>query len=84
MKEAIFQVKSGDTVMAIGSVFHPDGKALDSKAINVAVVAAAALGYTADTVTIWRPGKNGDSGHKKAVLKPRVKDGEPAYKAVAV
>jgi hypothetical protein len=84
MKEAVYQVKSGDVVYATGSIFHADGKALDSKAINAAVAVAASLGYTSDSVIIWRPSKNGGgTGHKKAVFKPKAKDGEPKYKAVA-
>lgn len=85
MKEAIYQVKSNGTIFATGSIFHEDGKALDSKAINAAVAVAAALGHLHETVTIWRPGKDGKTGtgHKRAELRAKAKDGEPKYKAVA-
>ena len=85
MKEANYQVKSNGTVVATGSIFHEDGKALDSKAINAAAAVAATLGYTHETVMIWRPavGKKPATGHKRAELRGKVKDGEPKYKAVA-
>lgn len=86
MKEANYQVKSGATVVATGSIFHADGKSLDSKAINAAVALAGSLGYLPETVMIWRPGKNGTggSGHKRAEARAKVKEGEAKFKAVAV
>jgi hypothetical protein len=84
MKEAAFEVKANGTVHAAGSIFHEDGKSLDSKAINAAVELAKTLGFLHDSVTIWRPTKNGgSSGHKKAEPRAKVKPGELAYKAVA-
>ncbi len=84
MKEAQFHIKTGRVVVASGSIFHADGKSLDSKAINGACALAAALGYLHTDVLIWRPGKNGTTiGAKRAEIKPRAKEGEPKYKAVA-
>ena len=84
MKEAQYAVKSGGVIVSSGSIFHEDGKSLDSKAINAACALAAALGYLHSDVQIWRPGKNGTVvGLKRAEIKPRAKDGEPKYKAVA-
>lgn len=84
MKEAQYHVKNGGVVVSSGSIFHEDGKSLDSKAINGACALAAALGYLHTDVLIWRPGKNGAmTGAKRAEIKPRAKDGEPKYKAVA-
>lgn len=86
MKEAQFHIKSGTIIIAAGSIYHEDGKSLDSKAINAAASMAASLGYLHDTVMIWRPLKGGGStGHKRAELRGgRVKEGDPKYKAVAI
>jgi hypothetical protein len=84
MKEAAFRIKSGNDIIATGSIFHEDGKSLDSKAINAAAIMATSLGYLHTDVVIWRPSKNGgESGHKRAEPRTKVKDGEPKYKAVA-
>lgn len=85
MKESQYAVKSGKTVVASGSIFHPDGKSLDTLAINAVCSLAASLGYLPESVEIWRPGKNGaTTNHKRAEPRARAKDGEPKYKAVAV
>jgi hypothetical protein len=84
MKEAQFHIKTGRVVVASGSIFHEDGKSLDSKAINAVATMAVSLGHLHTDVQIWRPGKNGAiSGLKNAELRARAKDGEPKYKAVA-
>jgi len=84
MKEAQYHVKSNGVIVSSGSIFHEDGKSLDSKAINAACALAAALGYLPSDVLIWRPRSDGKIvGAKRAEIKPRAKDGEPKYKAVS-
>ncbi len=86
MKEAHWHVTSGKNTLATGIVYAEDGKTLDAKTINIAANAAKLLGILPEVgVMIWRPNKEGGStGHKKAALRGgRVKEGEPAYKAIA-
>jgi len=84
MKEAKFEVQQGGITIAEGSIFHEDGKALDSKAANAVGTLAVTLGSLHSDALIWRPGK-GDTkiGVKRIELRGKVKDGEPKYKAVA-